>query len=107
MGQENQALTEGVYYILISLYTPLHGYGIMLNVDELTQGRVRLSPGTLYGALRTLLERGWIDVYSHDKDSGKKEYVVTDAGKEAVSDEIHRLKELLTNGENIQGGASR
>ena len=59
------ALTEAVFYILLSLDTPLHGYGIMQNVEHLSGGRVRLAAGTLYGALATLTERGWIvsDVY--------------------------------------------
>lgn len=104
MRQENQALTEGVYYILISLFEPLHGYGIMQNVETISKGRVRLSPGTLYGALRTLVERGWIHVDYHDRDSGKREYVITGRGKDAVSAEIHRLRELLANGENATGG---
>lgn len=54
------ALTEAVFYILLSLDTPLHGYGIMQNVERLSGGRVRLAAGTLYGALTTLTERGWI-----------------------------------------------
>ena len=54
------ALTEAVFYILLSLDAPLHGYGIMQNVENLSGGRVRLAAGTLYGALATLTERGWI-----------------------------------------------
>ena len=54
------ALTEGVYYILLSLMEPMHGYGIMQNVEQLSKGRVKLAPGTLYGAINTLLERGCI-----------------------------------------------
>ncbi|MDE6233212.1 MAG: PadR family transcriptional regulator, partial [Lachnospiraceae bacterium] len=45
----NPALTEAVYYILLSLIQPLHGYGIMQNVEKLSKGRVRLAAGTLYG----------------------------------------------------------
>jgi len=56
----NPALTEAVYYILLSLMQPLHGYGIMQNVEQLSKGRVRLAAGTLYGAISTLLEKGWI-----------------------------------------------
>ena len=55
------ALTEAVFYILLSLDAPLHGYGIMQNVERLSGGRVRLAAGTLYGALTTLTERGWIE----------------------------------------------
>ena len=57
---ETIALTEAVYYILLSLDQPMHGYGIMQNTEELSDGRVRLAPGTLYGALNSLLEKGWI-----------------------------------------------
>ena len=52
----NIALTEAVFYILLSLVEPLHGYGIMQNVEKLSGGRVRLAAGTLYGAINTLLE---------------------------------------------------
>jgi hypothetical protein len=47
-------LTEASFYILISLTTPLHGYGIMKQVEDLSRGRLKLAPGTLYGALSTL-----------------------------------------------------
>lgn len=50
----HQAITEAVYYILLSLMKPLHGYGIMQNVEQLSNGRVRLAAGTLYGAINTL-----------------------------------------------------
>ena len=53
--QRNSPLTEATYYILISLTEPLHGYGIMKKVDEMSHGRIRLAAGTLYGALNTLL----------------------------------------------------
>ena len=56
-----QALTEAVFYILLSLMKPLHGYGIIQNVGELSKGRVKLAPGTLYGALNSLVDKGWID----------------------------------------------
>jgi DNA-binding PadR family transcriptional regulator len=55
MPAENSALTEAVYYILLSLYTPLHGYGIMQNVERLSSGRVKLAAGTLYGAIAAML----------------------------------------------------
>ena len=54
------ALTEAVYYILLSLGQPLHGYGIMQNVEQLSHGRVRLAAGILYGALNTMVSKGWI-----------------------------------------------
>ena len=100
----NLPLTEAVYYILLSLLEPMHGYGIMQNVETLSGGRVRLAAGTLYGAINTLLERGWITALPGARDSRKKEYQITDLGKEAVTAEITRLQELLKNGRQIMGG---
>ena len=57
---ENLALTESTYYILLSLYHPQHGYGIMQQTEQLSGGRVHLAAGTLYGALTSLCEKGWI-----------------------------------------------
>ena len=95
------ALTEAVYYILLSLIEPMHGYGIMQNVERLSTGRVRLAAGTLYGAISTLLEKGWITALDGDNDSRKKEYQITDLGKAALLGEISRLQELLQNGRAI------
>ncbi|MBQ8641921.1 MAG: helix-turn-helix transcriptional regulator [Clostridia bacterium] len=100
----NQALTEAVYYILLSLLEPLHGYGIMQNVEKLSHGRVRLAAGTLYGALNTLLEKGWITALPGEKDSRKKEYCITAEGRLALIDELARLTELLENGKKLFGG---
>ncbi len=95
------ALTEAVFYILLSLDTPLHGYGIMQNVESLSGGRVRLAAGTLYGALSTLTERGWIVSLGDESEGRKKEYQITPAGREAVRAELHRLHELTQNGDKL------
>ena len=104
MTQAASALTEGVYYILLSLNTPMHGYGIMQNVELLSGGRVRLAAGTLYGAINTMLERGWIQSLPGETDSRRKEYQLTSNGREVLREEIQRLDELLTNGKRILGG---
>lgn len=105
MSERNEsfALTEAVYYILLSLYQPLHGYGIMQKVEQLSSRRVMLAAGTLYGALSTLLDKKWIQALSGETNSRKKEYVITESGKVAIENEIDRLKELLKNGEAITG----
>ncbi len=98
----NISLTESMYYILISLTKPNHGYGIMQQVEEMTNGRVVLGPGTLYGALNTLLEKRWIEIFSQDDESRKKkEYLLTDSGKEVINNEMMRLEELLINGKKV------
>ena len=103
-NKESIALTEAVFYILLSLYTPNHGYGIMQKVEGLSEGRIRLAAGTLYGALSTLLEKGWIRPLPGEDNSRKKEYLITDYGRRAVEEEINRLRELLHNGEMIVRG---
>lgn len=101
--QENIALTEAVYYILLSLKTPMHGYGIMQNVAQLSGGRVNLAPGTLYGALGVMLQKGLIAALPGEKSSRKKEYQITEAGRQAAQVEMGRLRELLRNGELVYG----
>lgn len=94
------ALTEAVFYILLSLDAPLHGYGIMQNVERLSGGRVRLAAGTLYGALTTLTERDWIEAVGED-EGRRKEYRITPEGRAAVRAELARLQELTANGEAL------
>ena len=100
------ALTEAVYYILLSLTQPLHGYGIMQNVERLSNGRVHLAAGTLYGAINTLLEKGFITALSEEAGSRKKEYLITAQGREMLRFEMERLCELLENGRRILEGSS-
>lgn len=104
MPNESIALTEAVFYILLALQEPLHGYGIMQQVERLSRGRVRLAAGTLYGALSTLVEKGWIRALPGEANSRKKEYQITEAGLGAAREELARLKELAANGERILGG---
>jgi DNA-binding PadR family transcriptional regulator len=100
------ALTEAVYYILLSLYTPMHGYAVMQNVAVMSLGRVALGAGTLYGALLSLREKGWIQTYGDDEGRQKK-YLITDLGKTMVQAELKRLRELVRHGEEVaeDGGA--
>lgn len=103
-SNERGALTEAVYYILLALYTPRHGYGIMQYVKEISDERVNLGPGTLYGAINTMLTKGWIKAVLTEEDSRKKEYEITNLGRDIVIDEIKRLEELIYNGKQIVGG---
>ncbi len=98
------ALTEAVFYILLSLQKPLHGYGIIQNVEELSKGRVKLAAGTLYGALNSLVDKGWIDALPENPESRKKEYVITQNGLSILKEELARLTELVDNGNRLLGG---
>ncbi len=99
MNTTNNALTEAVYYILLALVEPMHGYGIMQQTVALSNDRVRLSAGTLYGALASLLEKGWIEQLP--EEGRKKDYRITPAGREVLEQELARLAELLENGRNV------
>jgi DNA-binding PadR family transcriptional regulator len=103
-SNERGALTEAVYYILLSLLTPLHGYGIMQNVSELSNNRVNLGSGTLYGALNTLLEKNWIAQVLDVTNNRKKEYVITKLGIDVLQQEIQRLEELIKHGKSLLEG---
>ncbi|MBO5031459.1 MAG: helix-turn-helix transcriptional regulator [Lachnospiraceae bacterium] len=103
MAEKDNPLTEAVYYILLAVRKPNHGYGIIQEVERLTKGRVVLGAGTLYGAIQTLEKRKWITIYSVDTQSRKKkEYIITDLGREVFEAERVRLEELLSNAELME-----
>ena len=92
-------MTETMFYILIVLLRPLHGYGIMQKVEKLSEGRIRLGPGTLYGALANLVEAKLIQPQDGGQDPGdrRKVYSITEFGIELIGFEVKRLEEMLNN----------
>jgi len=98
---QQTALTESTYYILLSLTTPQHGYGIMQKTEQMSGGRVRLAAGTLYGALTALCDKGWIAPLPIAEESRKKEYRLTTLGLKTLKTELLRLKELVHNGDKL------
>jgi DNA-binding PadR family transcriptional regulator len=98
---ENLVLTEATYYILLSLVEPRHGYGIMQEAERLSGGRIRLAAGTLYGALTSLCDKGWIVLLPGAEESRKKEYRLTERGRAALKNELNRLRQLVANGEAV------
>jgi DNA-binding PadR family transcriptional regulator len=92
-------LTEATFYILLSLVEPLHGYGIMTKVEEMTNGRVKLAAGTLYGALNSLLNNDLIERIGEDPENPRRIiYKITSQGEYLIDFEIYRLKEMVENG---------
>lgn len=89
-------LTEPVLLILLSLAgKPQHGYALMKDIGELSHGRVELTTGTLYGALRRLLEDGWIERYEQEDTSREKQaYRLTATGRNQLQLELDRMKQL-------------
>lgn len=97
------ALTEVTFFILLSLYTHKHGYAIMQFIENETNGRLSLGAGTLYGALNSLQEKGWIEPYGMS-DGRKKEYIITEEGKKIANVELERIRSLVDVAERIIGG---
>ena len=89
-------ITEPVFFILASLAKePRHGYSLLKDIEALSGGRVRLSTGTLYGALRRLLGNGWIERFETDDTSRDKQtYRLTSLGRNLLQQEHERLKQL-------------
>ena len=96
MTMENSAITEPVLYILLSLAEqPRHGYSILKDIEQMSDGRVRLSTGTLYGALHRLLADEWIERYEdEDRSRGRQGYRLTSQGRRVLRQEVARLKQL-------------
>jgi len=93
-------LTEPTLLILLSLSPgPKHGYAIMKEVETLSDGRVLLSTGTLYGGLKRLLDEGWImrvdDPEPNGTDRQRKAYILTDQGRDILRAEVERLRKLV------------
>ncbi len=89
-------LTEPVLLILLSLAEePRHGYSILKDVEAMSEGRVALSTGTLYGALRRLLEEGWIErLVEHETPRGRQAYRLTARGRRNLQTEVVRIRHL-------------
>lgn len=93
---ETLPLSEPVLLILLSLVgRPRHGYAILKNVEEMSDGRVLLSTGTLYGAIRRLLDGGWIERFKEEDTSrGRQAYRLTSRGRQMLRQEVSRMKHL-------------
>lgn len=91
--EQLQNLTEPMYYILLSLTQPMHGYEIMQTVSSMTDGRLKLGPGTLY-ALLTRFEKEEIILLIGD-DGRRKTYTLTEKGRALLDREYLRLKDLI------------
>lgn len=96
---DNQPLTEATFFILLSLAEgPRHGYAILKEVEELSEGRVALSTGTLYGAIKRLLDANWIKRASEGRAENPRDrqaYNLTAHGHSILGSEVRRLESLV------------
>ena len=93
-------MAPAVFHILIALADrPLHGYGIMLDIARRSDDKVKLSPGTLYGSIKLMLEEGLIEEIAApaDDDERRRYYRITRAGREAARQEMARMSALLNH----------
>ena len=95
--EQLQTLTEPMYYILLSLYKENYGYEIMESVKEISNNRVEVGPGTLYPILARFEKEDIIKLVS--SEGRRKNYIITDMGKEILEEEVIRLENLVLDGE--------
>ena len=105
-------LSEATFFILVSLAPgPRHGYAIMKDVQTLSDNRIALSTGTLYGALKRLLEQGWIervdDPEPNDTDRERKAYALTQTGRRILKAEVERLQKLIATARRLRATGER
>lgn len=97
--EQFQNLTEPMYYTLLALTEERHGYEIMQTIEEFTDGRVVIGPGTLYALLGRFQKEEFIRLVS--EEDRKKTYIITEEGRSLLEEEIIRLKLLIKDGESI------
>lgn len=97
---EQGPMTEAMYYILLALLQPGHGYGMMQRIRELSGGRLVMGPGTLYGVLTRMNREELICLTG--EDGRRKNYAITDAGREALRREYDRLKQMVADGKILE-----
>jgi len=92
-------LTESTYYIMLTLVKPLHGYAVMQKIEEISNGTVKVGPGTLYGAFTSLEKEGLI--VKVKEEERRKSYVLTPKGKKVLMNQIKRLEMMTRNGLSV------
>ncbi|HHZ01918.1 MAG TPA: PadR family transcriptional regulator [Tissierellia bacterium] len=102
MPYEGGPMTEAMYYVLLALVHPNHGYQLMNEIEEVSKGRVKMGPGTLYGVLSRLEKDELIVVV--DNDGRRKTYAITEDGLNALKKEYERLLSMVRDGAIIKEG---
>lgn len=101
MAVPSETPSSAQYQILVSLFSgEKHGYKIMLTVETLTDNKVKLGPGTLYGAIKRLIEQGWIEESGERPDPAmddqrRRYYRITVTGRQVTNEETKRLQRVV------------
>lgn len=92
-------MTETAFYILLCLKEPNHGYGIIQKVEEMTDGEIRLAPGTMYGSLSKMEKDGVIRFVREEEK--RKIYQITELGIAVLQIELKRIKRLYKTAQEV------
>lgn len=95
-------MTEAMFYVLLALMNPNHGYQLMNAITEVSNGRLHMGPGTLYGVLTRMQKDGLISL--REDDGRRKTYMITYEGELALRDEYNRLLALVEDGKILREG---
>lgn len=94
-------MTEAMYYVLLTLVHPNHGYQLMTSINEISDGRITMGPGTLYGILTRMQKEKLIRIL--EDDGRRKTYKITEAGLSALNEEHNRLRHMVEDGNFLRG----
>jgi DNA-binding PadR family transcriptional regulator len=102
MAYNGGPMTEAMYYVLLALMRPNHGYQLMHSITEVSNGRVNMGPGTLYGVLSRMQKDGLISLA--ENDGRRKTYQITAEGEQALRTEYDRLQALIADSRILEEG---
>ncbi|MGF9979549.1 PadR family transcriptional regulator [Viridibacillus arvi] len=102
MAYNGGPMTEAMYYVLLALMHPNHGYQLMHAITEVSNGRLKMGPGTLYGVLSRMQKDGLISLA--EDDGRRKTYQITSEGEHSLRTEYSRLKSLIQDGNILEIG---
>ncbi len=101
MAYTKGPMTEAMYYVLLALINPSHGYRLMSEIEEVSHGRLKMGPGTLYGVLTRMQNDGLLQI--SEGNGRRKVYRITTEGKEALLYEYQRLQAMVHDGFSLKG----
>lgn len=101
---ETGELTDSIFFTLLVLTEPIHGYLIMQKVAEITDNKIIIGPATMYTTLGKMVSVGWIE--DKEIDNSKKEYHITPKGMEVLEENLKLRQFLLDVAKKFIGGGS-
>ena len=101
---ETGELTDSIFFTLLVLTEPIHGYLIMQKVAEITDNKIIIGPATMYTTLGKMVSVGWIE--DKEIDNSKKEYHITSKGMEVLEKNLKLRQFLLDVAKKFIGGGS-